>query len=549
MPILVNDERVLASEFENARRSEILGSTDPRERAGKHRRELYSPLWQADGSRIRRFAPIEFIGRYMPGFFEYGIADEVHELSNDTAQGNALGTLARSVDKIAVLTGTLMGGYADDLFNVLYRLEPHKMVSEGYEWGEPGIRNFAESYGVLERVTIIEPDENACSKAKVTKQVKRKPGASPLLFGKFLMELGAFVSLEDISGELPAYREEVIGVDMDEPLAKAYTGLEKQIKEALEEHRGSHSVISTALNALLAYPDRPYGFGDLIGTEYDPESHRRVPFLIAHTQDLSEDVVYAKERKLVEHIKEDLSRGRKCQVYAVYTGKRDVTGRLERILSKEGIRVSVLTTQVPPDQREAWYERQLRNGMQVCVAHPRLVSVGMDLLWAPSIYFVQTGYSIYTLRQASRRSWRIGQRSNVVVRFLSYNETMQTSCLRLMGKKLLVSLAMEGKFSNEGLQGLEDDDDVLTAMARELVTQKGVGDSASAVWKAVQEQHARLLPPSSTLDDGEHVAAPPSELNGVNGTPGSLVFGSPMPNESPRRKAAVAETDGQLSLF
>jgi hypothetical protein len=177
----------------------------------------------------------------------------------------------------------------------------------------------------------------------------------------------------------------------------------------------------------------------------------------------------------------------------------------------------------------------------------------MDLLWAPSIYFVQTGYSIYTLRQASRRSWRIGQRSNVVVRFLSYNETMQTSCLRLMGKKLLVSLAMEGKFSNEGLQGLEDDDDVLTATARELVTQKGVGDSASAIWKALQEQHARLLPPSSTLDDGEHAAPPPSELLGVNGTASGLVFGSPMPKESPRRKQPVeepvAETDCQLSLF
>jgi hypothetical protein len=177
---------------------------------------------------------------------------------------------ARSVEKIAVLTGSLMGGYADDLFNVLYRLEPHKMVAEGYEWGDAGIRNFAESYGVLERVTIIPPEENACSKAKVTKQVKRKPGASPPLFGKFLMDLGAFVSLEDISGELPAYREEIIGVDMDEPLAKAYADLEKQIKEALEEHRGNHSVISTALNPLLAYPDRPYGFGDLIGTEYDP---------------------------------------------------------------------------------------------------------------------------------------------------------------------------------------------------------------------------------------------------------------------------------------
>ena len=549
-PLIVNDERVLATEFDKIRRSEILGSAGCDR--GKDRRPIYSPLWQADGKRIRRFAPLEFIGRYMKDFFDYGIADEVHELSNDTAQGNALGTLARSVDKIAVLTGTLMGGYADDLFNVLYRLEPHKMVAEGYEWGESGVRSFAETYGVLERITIITPEENACSKAKVTKQVKRKPGASPLLFGKFLMELGAFVSLEDISSELPSYREEVIGVDMDEPLAKAYTDLEKQIKEALEEHRGNHSVISTALNALLSYPDRPYGLGDLIGTEYDPESHRRVPFLIAQTQDLPENLRYAKERKLIECIKADLARGRKCQIYAVYTVKRDVTGRLERVLSQEGIRVSVLTSQVPPDQREAWYEQRLRDGMQVCIAHPRLVSVGMDLLWAPSIYFVQTGYSIYTLRQASRRSWRIGQRSNVVVHFLTYNDTMQTSCLRLMGKKLLVSLAMEGKFSNEGLQGIEDDDDVLTAMARELVTEKGVGESAASVWKAVQEQHARLLPASSSHEEEieqESVVSPLDELADATGPTKGLIFGTRLEREPPRRRPLIVEPDSQLSLF
>ena len=549
-PLIVNDERVLATEFEKIRRSEILGGPDGG--SGKDRRSIYSPLWQADGKRIRRFAPLEFVGRYMKDFFDYGIADEVHELSNDTAQGNALGTLARAVDKIAVLTGTLMGGYADDLFNVLYRLEPHKMVAEGYEWGEPGVRSFAETYGVLERVTIIAPEENACSKAKVTKQVKRKPGASPLLFGKFLMELGAFVSLEDISSELPSYREEVIGVDMDEPLAKAYTDLEEQIKEALEEHRGNHSVISTALNALLSYPDRPYGLGDLIGTEYDPELHRRVPFLIAKTQDLPEDLHYAKERKLIECIKADLARGRKCQIYAVYTAKRDVTSRLERVLSQEGIRVSVLTSQVPPDQREAWYERKLREGMQVCVAHPRLVSVGMDLLWAPSIYFVQTGYSIYTLRQASRRSWRIGQRSNVVVRFLTYNDTMQTSCLRLMGKKLLVSLAMEGKFSNEGLQGIEDDDDVLTAMARELVTEKGVGESAASVWKAVQEQHSRLLPASPALEEEsaeDFAASPHNGLVTFATTPKDLIFGTRLEKETTRRRPPIVESDSQLSLF
>ena len=90
-------------------------------------------------------------------------------------------------------------------------------------------------------------------------------------------------------------------------------------------------------------------------------------------------------------------------------------------------------------------------------------------------------------------------------------------------------------------------------MARELVTQKGVGDSASAVWKAVQEQHARLVPPSSTLDDAEHVAPLAPERVGGNGTANGLVFGSLIPKESPRRKQPApepaAETDRQLSLF
>src|SRR5260370_6358903 len=98
-----------------------------------------------------------------------------------------------------------------------------------------------------------------------------------------------------------------------------------------------------------------------------------------------------------------------------------------------------------------------------------------------------------------------------------------------MGKKLLFSLAMEGKFSNEGLQGIEDDDDVLSAMARELVTQRGVGESASAIWKAVQEQHARLLPASSVLNEElreELVPGPFDEVVAVDGTATALVFGA-----------------------
>jgi hypothetical protein len=558
---LGNDgERLLATDFRKVKLSEILGQGDESNHA---RRPIYSALWQADGHKIRRFAPVDFIGRYMDDFFDYAIADEVHELKGgDTAQGNSLGTLASCARHIAVLTGTLLGGYALDLFNILFRLEPSKMLEEGFEHGEAGVRVFTEAYGLLEKITVIEPADNACSEARVTTRFRHRPGASPLLFGRFLMSLGAFVSLEDISDALPPYREEVVSIEMDQPLKKAYEELEEDIKKALREHRGNQSVISVALNALLAYPDRPFGFGDLIGREFNPETQRREPFLIAATRDLDQNLVYAKERRLVEEVKASLERGRKVQVYAVYTQKRDVTRRLESILTKEGIRVAVLTTEVAPEQRESWYERQLRAGVQVVIAHPRLVQTGLDLWSFPDIFFYETGYSIYTLRQASRRSWRIGQWSNVSVKFFHYAGTMQEACLRLMGKKLLVSLAMEGKFATDGLQAIDDGDDILMAMARELVTEKRIGESADAIWRQLVGKQAEVF--------GVRAAeTPPSEIEPVAASVPEVIIPpvTPIPagvtqlvmfgmsyeavqrRKGPRRPSSAARVSDQLGLF
>jgi hypothetical protein len=60
----------------------------------------YSALWQADRSRIQRMAPIEYVGRYMRGWFDFAIADELHQLAGDTAQGNGLGVLGRAAQEI-----------------------------------------------------------------------------------------------------------------------------------------------------------------------------------------------------------------------------------------------------------------------------------------------------------------------------------------------------------------------------------------------------------------------------------------------------------------
>src|SRR5438876_1038440 len=188
-------ERLLAMDFKKAKLSERLGHGEGSNHA---RRPLYSALWQADDRKIRRYAPIDFIGRYMrAGFFDYAIADEVHELKGgDTAQGNALGTLASCARYIAVLTGTLLGGYADELYHILFRLGASRMLERGFEHGAGGLQYFTETYGLLEKVTTIEPADNKCSEARVTERVHRRPGASPLLFGHFLMDFAAFLSLE-----------------------------------------------------------------------------------------------------------------------------------------------------------------------------------------------------------------------------------------------------------------------------------------------------------------------------------------------------------------
>jgi hypothetical protein len=66
-----------------------------------------------------------------------------------------------------------------------------------------------------------------------------------------------------------------------------------------------------------------------------------------------------------------------------------------------------------------------------------------------------------------------------------------------MGKKLLVALTMEGKFAGEGLQNIDEDDDMLSAMARELAERNGIGDTADAVWRALNAEDQKLFPATS----------------------------------------------------
>ena len=88
-----------ALDFEKKRLHEIVEGS-------KSGTTKYCALWQADNNKIARVAPAEYMGRYMPEWWDYAIADEIHQLAGDTAQGNALGVLNNTARRFLGLTGT-----------------------------------------------------------------------------------------------------------------------------------------------------------------------------------------------------------------------------------------------------------------------------------------------------------------------------------------------------------------------------------------------------------------------------------------------------------
>jgi hypothetical protein len=147
----------------------------------------------------------------------------------------------------------------------------------------------------------------------------------------------------------------------------------------------------------------------------------------------------------------------------------------------------------------------------------------------------------------------------VRVKFVTYTGSMQETCLRLMGKKMLVALMMEGKFSGEGLQALDTDEDLMSAMARELVEKAGVGESADAVWRELDQEREKVLTrPSAVEPEPEEETAPVLDLLKIRALePVPMAFGihlaEPSPTTGKRKKTAswpaAKETNVQLSLF
>jgi len=90
-----------------------------------------------------------------------------------------------------------------------------------------------------------------------------------------------------------------------------------------------------------------------------------------------------------------------------------------------------------------------------------------------TLIYYNLGYNLFTLRQSSRRSWRINQTApRIEVYFFYYKNTIQERALSLMASKLAAAGLIEGQITDEGLAAMSDCRDLTSQLAKELT--KGI---------------------------------------------------------------------------
>ncbi|WP_456238580.1 helicase-related protein [Parachitinimonas caeni] len=347
------------------------------------------------------------------------------------------------------------------------------MMADGYCYNArrslgPACLSFLREHGVLKDVyKSTDGGSHKTAKGdKVSHHTSKAPGFGPLGIMRFVVPITAFLKLQDIDGNvLPPYDEQFQQIRLSADQSAAYqqlsVGLTRILKKALAAR--DKTLLGVVLNTLLAWPD----------CCFRPEvvRHPQTRQILAEVPALVDDVTpLPKEQALINLCKAEKQLGRKVLAYTIYTATRDTTARLKHLLEREGFKVGVLRSSVGPDKREDWVLEQVERGIDVMITNPELVKTGLDLLDFPTIVFMQSGYSIYTLMQAAKRAWRIGQRQACRTVFLGYAQTAQTVCLQLMARKILVAQSTSGDMPESGLDVLnQDDESVEVALAKQLL--------------------------------------------------------------------------------
>lgn len=436
------------------------------------------------------YAPVLYIKKYLRRHFDLVVVDEVQKTKGaSTIQGAMLGQLAGAINKTLVLTGTLSGGICTDVFYLIHRAFALNMSKEERRLYLPHYSSaleFVQRYGSWEKTfTHKEGDKLTGRASREYEKIKEIPGISPELLRQFLIEYCVFLRITDIASAMVPYKEYLHFCGLDEQVKDELARFTTQAKIAAMNHMLQQDKdmrpMGQLIPTLLAWPDQPQQVAEITNRNRE---------VVASAPALDVPLTH-KDRELIRLVKDATTRGRKSLIYVEYTGKWSCAVHIAEIMEDAGLRPLVLTPAVPTRRRLQWIRDKMGTGSYDCmITNPRLVETGMNLLEFPTILYYQTPYSIFVLRQSSRRSWRMGQKHNVEVHFLINRGTLQESAMTYIANKLEQSLVLEGDLSQGGLIDLSNSATSLNiAMARALQgdLEQGSLEEAFQNWRSAEE--------------------------------------------------------------
>lgn len=466
-----------------------------------------------------RYALGRLIGRRWKGWLDIYIADEVHDYKGrTTAIGAAFGAMVSAARYTVGLTGTLFGGYASTLYSLLLRLG-NVPVMQDYGWENE--QRFVQENGVVADITRevqrINDAGHFSGEPRVETDQQELPGITANL-GAVVQNQAIQVLLNHMGFNLVDYIEDAVFLDMPHDIAAAYRRLEEGGKAVIAF--GGHDALASYLQATLSYPYQPWTPKTIASKRKD------------HGVDAE---VFPSDRILPHHVwlaryaAEQIKQGRRVLVYVEHTGQddilHDVAAKIAHQAAQEhGATLKVATlraTTVKPGDRAAWFAQREAEGDNVVLCNPRLVKTGLNLIGWPSIVVLEPVYSLYTLAQAVRRSFRPTQTRACEVIYLCYAASMSERALAIVAEKLAALALLSGDEISDSVASVGQGMSLMQELAK-LVTQ-GEGDVMNKDVRALLASNAQTLKASmeagasallgvdtSRVASVEHLAPPPA---------------------------------------
>jgi hypothetical protein len=385
------------------------------------------------------------------------IYDEVQQLkAADSDQGMALARLAKASRKNLSMTGTIYGGRASTIFWILYRTasDLREAYTDRQAQGRKRIMlgKWIQNYGMYSwtETTSIEPASSAQSGTKkTTTSPKEAPGSSPAML-PWLLNRAAFISLADLGMQLPSFTEHAIAIEPEEEMKDRLLQFDMEFGSEMRKRLalGDKSLLGAYLMGSIAWADSPWRDEVITDPKTRGTPMEEVIGYIPKVRPFDEQYpkgFHPKEKAMLRQTLDEVKKGNNVLILCEQTRTRDITNEWVKMLEKCRIKCVVLDSQkVSAAKREKWIAEQNKKGVQVLIAHAKSIETGLDLLEYPTILWMMVNYSVYTVLQASRRSYRIGQHKPINVYYYYYANTMQETAVGLVAEKAAAAYATSG---------------------------------------------------------------------------------------------------------